>query len=727
VRLTFQQVPTQAETVQVVRRAIETERSIHVYGAAGTGKTHAVRAATIDKAPFWLRLREGPLLGAWFVVELASQLKKPGSILLQRLREGGLHAALEAAGPIMGSRPVVVDDYHRLERGPIDLDDPTPALWADEIEPVAEWLQQRSKRNAVVLVGGNKATFTSVGCYHKPPDTPPIQIEGSSDLVHRWRDFTEKVARKNPGVLVLARAFLSLAGTHAFNEMASQVWYEFGASQLLRVLSARLMRVIPPHWQRVLSVLNFVESCPRVVLEAALSSAARLEMADSSEPSPLDRLIDLGLVETRGGMLTVASFVSSAIRAPTEEEKVTLVRPLTERILHPVNSLSSMEPPDARDVLHAHAIYVALSDFTAAERTARLHLHGLIDLARRTSLSGDRNQAWRQYDAIHFMLKGGGWQVRTSQDRKTRSYVVHYRTWNGVEADHLDLEGALSGYTEAVSDWPENALWRQRKLQCLLRLGRVKDFRDELRAAYRCVPEHPRRDELLRIRPSATAMDAGQPELSLELLEPTLSLTEDEYPTAVDRRDALLHRWASGVALRELSSPVGRLVFMGEVQARVTRTDSSWRASLPTAERSAEGKTPWAAMRTLISVLEEDVRVLVSTPSTRLSAAEVRRKGRLLALIDVLNSDVGLPIAADRWFVGRIEQGHLLPSMRGFDPIKIPDQLLPPNQEGLFLVRVPVSRDGRPSGLAEAIEPAGSANQSAARLVGILEKRRAEA
>jgi hypothetical protein len=503
---------------------------------------------------------------------------------------------------------------------------------------------------------------------HRPTTQWPIKLRGGPGFVE-WVLFGKRVARDNPAALVLGRALLSLIGVEDFNLLVQRADVEeIHGVELIRLLGGLFLRSAPPSWQRALSLLAFVANYPRDHFESTLSGTSSTENTELS----IDRLVELGLVEERNDSLSVAPSIIGMVDDVTEEDRVSVLPALAERILRPVNSLGSLIPEDARRVLHAHAIYVALSDFSAAERTARLHLHGLVDLARRTSLGGARSAAWRQYDAIYFMLRSGGWQAQSVEDRRTRSYVVHYRTWNGSAAGHLDPEETLLGYRSSAGDWPENALWWQRTLQSLLRLGRLTDFHKEFESAYANVPPHPRRDEILRIRPAETALEQGQPELSLELLEPTLELRPDEHPTVVDRRDAILRRWSQGVAMSELSYPTGRLLFFQAHRLRITQTGRLWRAVLSSLDVSSEGETPLGALWALGNMLGTSARGLVSIPSTRLSAPDVRRKGFLLAQIDVLNSDIGLPHQPDRWLVGRIEQDSFLPVMLGMDPIEIP-------------------------------------------------------
>jgi hypothetical protein len=250
-------------------------------------------------------------------------------------------------------------------------------------------------------------------------------------------------------------------------------------------------------------------------------------------------------------------------------------------------------------------------------------------------------------------------------------------------------------------------------IQALIRLGRLIDARRAIDAAYEQVEDHPRRDELLRIRPAWTALDAGAWALSLELLEPVLDVAWERSPEAADDRDALLRRWSNGVRLEELNfsfpdtGAEGSVKLLQPLEVRIRRSRDGWLAH---ATRLGEIRalTPRSALEFLARSLAEETRRLVATPTSDLSDRDIRRKGLMLSFVDALNSDIGLERRRERWIVGRVEDKRLIPTLRRLPPIDVPAALLPKTTEGLYFVRVPVYRDGVPSGPAEAIEPAGS-------------------
>ena len=402
-----------------------------------------------------------------------------------------------------------------------------------------------------------------------------------------------------------------------------------------------------------------------------------------------------------------------AIRALTDQERAVLLPGVAHSLLAPVNNPRSLEPTDADRVLLAHSVFVALGDMGNAERTAALHVHGLVDLARRSSLNERFFDAWQQYDGVLRMLSAGEIGVADRAGQRLVSYVRHYRAWNGFRAGALDDAACLADYQSSVEGWVDNALWHQRVIQSLVRLGRLVDARRAVDAAYAQVEDHPRRDEMLRVRPAGTALAAGALALSLELLEPLLDVAWERSPEVADGRDALLRRWSNGVRLEELSfsfadtGAEGSVKMLQPLEVRIRHSKDSW-AARATGLSEIRGATPCIALESLGRSLAEEMRRLVATPTSDLGDRDMRRKGLLLSYVDVLNSDIGLERRRERWIVGRVEDRRLIPTLRRLPPIDVPPALLPETTEGLYFVRVPVYRDGIPSGPAEAIESAGS-------------------
>jgi len=705
-----------------VRERLDEGRGGWVYGAAGSGKSHAVHLALEEGLR--VDVTSGPLLGQRFAADLARQLGPDGRGLLEAVRSGGLTAALERAEHAVNGHPLIVDGADRLLGDPAwSLDEPATALWQHEKQEVLSWLSDRLKRTPTFLVGRRRPPGDVPNHRHQTSKgAPPIVLKETLDGRREW-DQLASMAGGNPAILTLARALVPLLPAVAFNDLVEQA-SEGEVYLLLQRLGRAFQANAPPSWQQALALLAALGEAPRDIVEASLRERPGRGLSEPDldtsvqEASALDRLLELGLVEARpyGLSLLPALVDADALRPLTQQERSDLLPSVAPRLLARVNDLRSLQPEHADRVLRAHAIFVELGDMANAERTAVLHVHGLVDLARRTSLDKQYDRAWSQYDSVFRMLQMGSWGLDDEVGRRLRSYVRHYRAWNGSMAGALDDAVCLVEYQAAVEGWPQNALWHQRAVQGMIRLGRLVDARQAIKNAYEWVGEHPRRDELLRVRPARTALSAGAPLLALELIEPVLDVSAELYPGVADGRDELLRLWAAGIPLAELpfhtgtgvNGAEGRVVLLRPAKVSVERAANGWVARLPELAKDARAPAPLAAVEALGLHLGEEARRLISTPSSRLSDPDVRRKGHLLSLLDALNSDIGLEHRTDRWLVGRIEQGCFLPVMRDLPQVEVPPALLPESTEGLYFAQVPVYRDGAPSGPVAALEPAGS-------------------
>ena len=693
-----------------VRELLAEGRGGCIFGAPGSGTSHAVRAA-MQGVPGGIRIdvTSGPLLGLRFMADVARQVGTDGRPVLEAVRHDGIKGAIAVAERVINGHPLIVDEAQRLLPTPESPEDPAASLWQDEKSAVLDWLRERIERTPTLLVGQRRIPDVTKSHRHRAPEEWPLLLRGTG---HDW-DQLGRLARGNPAVLTLARALVPWLWVPDFNGLIEQAAAdEAGERELLLRLGEAFQSSAPPSWQRVIALVAAVGETPHEALVAAL---------DAQQRSALAELTRIGLVEERPGGLDLlpALLDAGAVQPLTAQERAVLLPAVAHQLLAPIHDVRSLQPEHAARVLSAHGIFVELGDMPNAERTASLHVHGLVELARRTSLDKDYPRAWQRYDSVFRMLQAGAFGAGGDTGRHLVSYVRHYRAWNGQMAGALDEAVCLDEYRESLRQWPENALWHQRTIQAMIRLGRVVEARAALLDAYRDVPYHPRRDELLRMRPARTAMSAGAPTLSLELLDPVLEVPAEVNPGLAAERDELLGRWAQGILLAELSyrptgiervgldALQGRVVFMHETKVSVRKTHATWVARLPELAADARAQGPLAALELLGAELASEARRLVSTPSSSLSDRDLRRKGSILALVDVLNSDIGIDHDEDRWLVGRIEGGRFLPTMRDLPPAEIPPALLPECTEGLYFARVPVYRDGAPRGPVEALKPAG--------------------
>lgn len=704
---------------QWVGKRLGQKRGGWVFGPMGTGKSHAVRKAMHEGIR--VDVASGPLLSQRFTSDLARQVGPEGRLLLEAFRSEGIEASLRIAEQAVNGHPFVVDGVDGLLPVALSLDDPATTLWQDEKKALLDWLRGRLERSPTFLVGRRHPQGVESACAHAAPADWPIRLEETDSGYRNWPTLGA-LAKNNPAVLTLARALIPLLPASAFNDFVEQAQEdEATVLGLLQGLGRVFQSSAPPSWQRVLSLVGTLGEVPRDVIEPLLEGrgAASGGLAPellAEERSTLDRLCELRLVEERSGVLSLLPALADAgaVRALTPKEREDLLPAVAHALLAPINEVRSLAPEQASRVLHAHAIFVELGDMSLAERTAALHVHGLVELARRTSLNERYAEAWRQYDGLLRMMQSGLWSTGDRFGRRLLSYVRHYRSRDGALAGALNEATCLAEYQQALAEWPENALWHQRFIEALIRLGRPIEAMQAVHRAYERVDPHPRRDELLRVRPAGTALRSELPLLSLELIEPVLDVPVDLFPEVSDGCRALLRRWESGLAVLELpfragrGETEGRLVFHAPVTVDVRKAGDAWAARLRGLMKEGRAAQPRAAIEALAVYLADETCRLVSTPSSNLGAKDVRLKGRLLSIVDVLNSDIGLDHAVERWIVGRIVGRELVPTMRRLPRVEVPEALLPESTEGLYLARVPVYRDGAPSGPATRLEPAGS-------------------
>jgi len=706
------------ETTGWVRERAQQQRGGWVYGMIGSGKSRAVRAANLGGIS--VGVMSGPLLGQRFASDLARQLGADGKTLLAAAKREGFAAALAVAEKVINGHPLVVDAAERLLVEPVNLEEPATALWQEDKNALRDWLIGRLECSPTFLISRRRPSDEQPRYLHHAPQRAPIKLRRSSDSFPNWERLA-RLARNNPGALMIARVLVRLIPATDFNALLEEAAEgDVDVAALFQRFGQAFRVSAPKSWQRALALLTALGELPRDALQfvlggrAGVESVAR-ELTPGEAHGALHSLQQLELVEERSGRLSVLPALSAyGIRPLTDQEHSELLPKLAHHLLAPVNTVQGLEPEHADRVLLAHSIFVALGDIGNAERTAVLHVHGLIDLARRTSLNERFSEAWQQYDSVLRMLRSSAYGILDKAGQRLLSYVRHYRAWNGSRAGALDDATCFEDYEQALGGWPENALWHQRVIQTLVRLGRLVDARRAVERGYERVEDHPRRDELLRVRPAWTALEVKALQLSLELIEPILEVPFDLFPDVAEGRDALLGRWKQGLRCEELAFRLdgteaeGRICFLQPTEVRVYRSPSNWIAELPALPWTEIGaETPSQVLETLVRKLGEEARRLISTITSDLSEKDIRRKGVLLSYVDALNSDIGLQHAPDRWIVGRIEEGQLIPTMRRLPPVKIPLELMPKTTDGLYFVRVPVYRDGFPSGPAEAVRPAG--------------------
>ncbi|NJK32735.1 MAG: hypothetical protein HC927_10180 [Deltaproteobacteria bacterium] len=468
------------------------------------------------------------------------------------------------------------------------------------------------------------------------------------------------------------------------------------------------------------TLVGALDGAPSTVIESVL---------DDEDLPALAWLRRIHLIEERDGRLTVLpvlwNLAGAALDSNDSDE---LLRKAAHYLLTRVNDPSSLEPLNADFVFRAHTLFVRGGDFTNAHRTARLHVAGLIELAKRKSLEHEWSEARRLYERILELLEHDPGTSETIHGQRTLSYVVHYRGFNDERSSDLHSPRALDDYRRSIGLWPSNALWRQHEIEAFIERGDLRQAKERIDDAYAHISEHPRRDTILRARPAQTAMRRGNSVFALEIID-GIDVPFEKDPHGAELLAQINSEWTRGVSLWSLPRTYGELLFRRPVRVSVQKRGEVWRAQfLDFHSNLGRGDTALAALHNLAGQLGDEAGRLLSTPTHVLEDDEIARKSELIAYLDPLNSDLGLVHATHRWLLGRIENDLFVPFQRkDFNPLSLPAEVRgdhPPHGE--YMAKVPVHRDGQPKGPVEQLRPAGS-GRSLRELMSALTELRKEA
>ena len=667
-------------------------------GRPGTGKTHAVREAVNGAA--WINLRDDEFQFDQFFTDLAAQLPA-GSRIVDALGAHDHPAVLERAAAELDGVTLVVDRAERLRFDEVwGWDEPVDALWRPAQVVLARWIADQTSHRRVVVIGRGRRGFFAEQARvpHQIPTDWPVKLVHSSHGFRDWAALGNALGGA-PAGLWIGALLLELTTKDEFNELVQSFDpVEDPPDQVVRDLLGALRDRLPDDWRRVFATVQALDGAPAEIVETVLKPEER---------STLSYLEGLAAIERRRGRLSLMS-------ALTLGEPIATLWPLEHReilgaaakeYLERVPDVTRPNGSSAELIVRAHGIYVELGDFENARRTARFHVGGLVQIARRESRNGRVSEARRLYESI---------EPLAGHDSRLSSYIVHYGRMNGLWAGELSRDAAIDGLRRARDLWPENALWWQREAEILLEMGRSVDAVDLIGRAYGSVPEHPRRNLFLRVRPAAHAMlgEVGAPTAALRIIAPLEANPPDDDPDATRHLRAIEDQWREGVPLSELGEAAPHhLVFHAPVVVSLVRiAQDDVRAESVPLQRAARSATALGALARLAQVVAEELRGMIQTPSHRLSDGEVHRKGVLLSLVDALNSDIGLTHRTERWLVGRIEGARFVPVQVHLPPIDLAAEGATPiaAPDTLYFARFRARRDGSPEGPPLAWELAGS-------------------
>jgi len=617
-----------------------------------------------------------------------------------------------------GDRVLVIDEGERLQPSLLALASSSWAAPESALQAEERLVFRRALETLVERSGARCVLITQA----RLDDWPGEVIEHRShDGLQLWVNQTHMPippALNTPGTLALVRAWHALHGPEALNALLREP--PTAEPLTPQRLGAGLKQALDTAAVNILTLVDLLGG-----VEKDLLLHMPLDGQDDVEPTQM--LIDLGLLEARGDRVEAPSFLRTAdVLVPARTLPHSWLKRLAAGLLNRVSRPRHPDLEDASRIFQAHRLYVALGDFQQAVQTTQHHVGGLVELAVDVSRSGNHQGAFDCYDHILGMwrttLPHGWWWYDQQLTPHLHSYILHYRAYNGARAEVLSAAEIQTDYRDALRGWPDNALWHGRLIALHLAHDQVDEAWKALEHAESAVRSHERRDLTLRLLPARSALRAGLVMDALQLMAPSFHDAPDDYRTTQTLHD-LLSELERGVEVDLLKANPVRLSFHARQRVEVKRLSRGWLASLRGASTSRQAPLATDALEKLTRELGEEARGLMQTPSHQLSDAEVARKGRLIGLLDLLNSDIGLRFAESRWLVGRVDADQQLFTElhRTQDDeawsCPIPPKLLPatpPNaQQVLWFARVETWRDGTPRGDVLELEPIGSGRTAA--------------
>lgn len=692
-QVTFERTQVRSETSDRVQALLTQGHSCLVRGPDGSGKSHAVRDAV--NGAVWVDLAPRPFTVPRFVSSLALQLdESAGRSVLEAAAVGDTLGSLELAGQALADRVLVVDAAEHIARSSASpFEDPTETMFVSEAQDLMGWIRARFDAKPTVVVTSRRLSdFGETNVDHKTPEWP-VKLVDSKRGFYFWKEAADLLWNRPAGLQVAAAA-AELVAPERFNGVVEDLQWseELTPTAALSAFTDLALEAMSGPWLRALAVHAAIEGAPAPLRDSIIASSSELRSSTRA-------LTELRLIDAERGFVHVSAPLTNHPSLAQVEGARDVLREAARHLQDGINDASALDPRDANAIFLAHRLYVRLGDFDAAARTARLHRGGLIALARQVSLDGRWDEARRLYEHISSLLP----EPTSEATRRTRSYVVHYRAYNGHRARTLANGEVLSGYEESTELWTDNALWWKRRLCLLIELGRLDEFRAALAEAEHEVPAHKRKDGLLRVPAAVMALDVGEALMSLELLE---AADTSEDPQGAAMRSDLQDRFDRGVDVERLQAS-GLSIVLNQPEALRVRyvRDGAWQAAW--LDRVVVRASAAASLRAIVEETASHVRRLVETPTHLLEEREIFEKGRIIGRVDLGASEIGLWAARERWLLGRRSGDVFRPQQAELEAVELPATMRG-EDAGLFFARVPVSSDGRPNGPVEELVPAGS-------------------
>ncbi len=488
-------------------------------------------------------------------------------------------SALKVLDEQLNGHVVLVDDLDRLTGCSWEL----PGALRTMDEPVASWLE----RVAVARTRGGDIE----GAIHTRGLQPFVDERWHSEAL--WNQIDQDADRY---ALAVARELL--LGPHE------------AASWDLDALMTDLRDAMPTALRDLVSLL--------VVHERPLTRAA-LQALDAEERI-IDAALEAMVLEHVCGQVWLPP-VWYRKWPPTEHERRTWHGRLGESFATLANRDGDAVPA-ALAVLEAHRHFAEIPDQARATKFARYGTVLLLGAAKRTSLRGENRAATSMY--AHVMALDA--QARESGNPSgighlARAYAIHYQHYNAYRAELETPLETLAGYREALTLWPENALFWSRTIRCCFIVGRYDEALRARAEALRIVPNYPKKHLYLVARSTERL-------LARDLVLPALLAWGEHLSTSVSEgavEQQLFDRLAQIWTVDRLCAGAAEWVmFRGRLDVSMRRSKVG--CTFTVLGRDYTSQSPVSAVAQATRALRSELRSMAEDPSGEIDGAERRRQ-----------------------------------------------------------------------------------------------------
>lgn len=543
-------------------------------------------------------------------------------------------SALEALDRALGNRPLLVEAPDILVGAPSDAE--IRDVFKPSLLKVHEWIERRA---SVTVAHGDLE-----GIVH--PRLGALSAGGSWNAALLWTRAAQDADRYT---LAVARALL------------------LGAATDDPALGWDTESIIGDLWQGM--TRDLVDLVALLAVHGRPVARSLFERLGLVPAAVIDRAADAFLVEqSRGSLRLVAPAAWQDLLAPAARRD--RHRRLGEAFAV-VAREGSADDTAPLAVLEAHRHYAAVPDEESAREFSRFGVAMLLATAKRISLDG-------RYDALNYNRSARTYemvlrlddQVRAGNDTegigsRARAYALHYLAYNRYKArsrpDGPSPAETLATYREALTIWPQNALFWSRTIGCCFVAGRYEEGTRTRDEAFNKVPPHPQRAWLLIGR----TVDHL---LRRNLVLGAMLVWRDHRPATLVERDIereLLARLAGGWEERRLwARGATTLPLRTPTEVRITSEQREFHGHLLGLTRS--GSSPEASFTAVVSALLGEFLGLLEDPE--LAPDRVERRQALIDRLDLEALRAG--DANSRWIAylasldERVEAGEMTEAQR---------------------------------------------------------------